>query len=86
MLRIVGLFGTDVLGISIGPIFKGQAVQEGQFGPSRWDQYVVPKRPCRTNLRCVTSQKTKEFRQTAVEAYDPVRFSLPRISVNEQTS
>ena len=38
MLRIVGLFSTDGLGLSIGPIFKGHAVQEGQFGPSRWDQ------------------------------------------------
>jgi hypothetical protein len=29
-----------------------------------WDRYVVLKRKCETNLRCVTSQKTIEFMWT----------------------
>ena len=31
--------------------------------PGRWDRYVVPKRRFLTNLRCITSQKTEEFRE-----------------------
>jgi hypothetical protein len=41
-----------------------------------WDRYVVPKRRCETNLCCVTSQKTTEFRQTAAEAYHVTRKPL----------
>ena len=42
---------TDVSGLRICPILIGQDDQE----------YVVPKRRYETNLRCVTSQKTREL-------------------------
>jgi hypothetical protein len=40
----VSWFKTDVSGLRICPIFKGQIVQEKQFDPKRWDRYVVTKR------------------------------------------
>ena len=44
-------------------MYKNQDVQEeGCLAPWRWYQYVVPKRRCETNLRCVTSQKTTELK------------------------
>ena len=33
LLRGVRWSETDVSGLSIGPVFKGQAIQEGQLGP-----------------------------------------------------
>jgi hypothetical protein len=41
----------------------------------RRDQCVVPKRLCKSNARCVTSQKTTEFRQTAAEAYNLATYT-----------
>ena len=62
MLCRVGWFRTDVSGLRIGPVFKGQD---------------VPKRQYKTNLRCVTSQKTTEFRHTAAKAYDLAKLVAP---------
>ena len=45
----------------------------GHFDPWKSDRYVVPKRRCKTNLRCVTSQKTTEFKDTAEEVHDLVQ-------------
>ena len=43
MLCSVGWFCTDVSGLRIGPIFKGEAVREDPW-PLKMDRYVVPKR------------------------------------------
>jgi hypothetical protein len=41
-----------------------------QLDPSRWDQYVVPKRRFQTILRRLVTHKTKELGSTVAEAYD----------------
>jgi hypothetical protein len=61
MLLSVGWFLTDFSGLLIGPIFNSQAVQQRHLDPWRWDQHVLPKRRCKTNLRYVTSQKTTQL-------------------------
>ena len=45
---------TNVLGQTIGPLFKGEAVQEG------------PETSVTTNLRCITSQKTEDLVYTNI--------------------
>ena len=54
----------------MGPVFKGQAVQEGQLDPSRWDRYAVPKCRYQTTVRRVTNEKTEELVSAAQEACD----------------
>jgi hypothetical protein len=45
----------------INPCFRSLGFHLGRLDPWRWDGHVVPKRRCKTNLRCVTSLKTTEF-------------------------
>jgi hypothetical protein len=65
MLHSVGWFCTDVSGLRIGLMSKKKLLL-GHLDPWRRDRYVVPKRRCETNLRCVTSQKTTQFKYRVV--------------------
>ena len=63
---------TDVLGQSIGPIFKGQAIQSRMSSwiawPWKMGLKVVPKRwQITPSLRCVKSQKTEDLIYTAAK-------------------
>ena len=58
MLHSVGWLSTCVSGLRIGSIFKCKNTQED----GRWDRYLIPKRRCQTNVRCITSQKTTELK------------------------
>jgi hypothetical protein len=61
ILRGVRWLKTDVSGLHIVPIFKGQVVHEkGQLDPWRWDRQVVPKRRFQSTLRRVITQQTEE--------------------------
>jgi hypothetical protein len=54
-------FKTDVSGLPIFPIFKGQAVkEEGKLDYGILDRYVVPKRRFKATLTRVITQKTEE--------------------------
>jgi hypothetical protein len=75
ILRSVGWFRADVSCLRIGPIFKSQSVLLGQLDSWRWDRYVVPKRRCQSNLRCIIFQNTQEFSLTAAEAYEFVSWA-----------
>ena len=56
MLRSVGWLRTDVSRLSIGPTFKGEVstLEMGCIG--------IPETSVVNHIRCVTSQKTEEFR------------------------
>jgi hypothetical protein len=49
---------------------QGSSVLSLTLDPWRWKRQVIPKRRCLSNLLCVITQKTEEFRQRAEQTYD----------------
>ena len=74
-------FETDVSGLPVGAILKGQAIHNFLDSWTLVDdtRQVIPKRQFRNTLHRVITQKTEEFRSTAAEAHDLVYF-VPRIT------
>ena len=74
MLRSVDWYlVTDVSRQPIGPIFKGQAVQEDS-SCTVWPLKIGPigclETSVNTNLRCITSQRSEYLIYTAAEAWN----------------
>jgi hypothetical protein len=67
VLRGVTWLETDVSGLPIGTIFKGQVFWI-------WGRQVVPKRRYQTTLRRVMTKKSEKFSSISAEAWGNAKF------------